>query len=1127
VRPHKPVFLDENRTRWRRTRRLGEAVGAFLAVVGLVFLVNVARRPDLPRLLLPDSRPALHAARAHTRPAPLKPRAGRLRRMLPARARETAGEPLRAAFYVAWDPASFASLRQHHAEIDLLVPEALHIISADGRVVVEPDPRLDEWLRTTGTDLQVMPLVNNSDGTRWFTAELGEMLASPAARAEAVAQLVAYVAGARRPGVMLDFEEVPEARQKDFTRFVTELARALDRENAQLFVALPAADPAYDYKSIGRDADAVVLMNYDQHWLTSSPGPIAAQDWFVRNLESTTALVPREKLVVAIAGYAYDWTEPRRGDATPTATAASFQEAAVTASDSEAAVQFDPETLNPHFSYEDEKGHTHQVWLTDAVTAFNQVRATDAAGVKGTALWRLGSEDPSLWPFWGERRAESLDLARLAEVPPGYDLVLDGDGDVWRIRSTPQPGRRELRLDPATRLIVGETYLTLPRTWEIDQVGGRPGEIALSFDDGPDPRFTPRILDILKSRGAPAAFFVTGLSANAHPGIVEREYAEGHEIGNHSYTHPHFDRISHAQLLVELNLTARLFESLLGARTLLFRPPYGIDHQPETAEEVELLPVPQSMGYVIVGSRIDPHDWGEQGGGLPPSPPELVRRVLEAARRRAGNIVLLHDGGGDRSATVEALPAVIDGLRAQGFSLVSVSQLLGQARGAMMPVLSPSERWAARVDRLVFDLYHWARLGVASIFLAGIALVTARALGIGLLALLEKLLRRHPSPQGEPPLVSILVPAHEEEDAIAETVRAALASDYAPLEVILVDDGSTDATAERALAAAAGDARLKLLRQPNRGKAAALNLALAEAKGEIVVTIDADTAVEPDGVRRLVPHFADPTVGAVAGNVKVGNRDRWITRWQALEYVTSQNLEKRAFDLLNCITVVPGALGAWRASVLREIGGLTPDTVAEDADLTIAVRRRGSRIRYEDHAIGWTQAPEDVKGLVAQRFRWTFGTLQAVWKHRDTFLRPRYGSLGLVALPNVLVFQILLPVFSPLIDLLFAGSLALFGLSRLRVTSIPELWTTDDVARAAIFFVAFLAIDFLTGVLAFALERDEDWALLGSFIFQRFYYRQLMYVVLVRALLAALQGRAVGWRGPVRPVPHPAEGGHR
>ena len=1117
--PHKPVFLDEHRVRWRRARRAGELTGALLSVVLLVFLVNVARRPDLPRLMLPDSRPALHAVHERSRAQPARRRADRHRRSLPAHTSPASGDPLRAAFYVSWDPASFASLRQHAAEIDLLVPEMLHMTSPEGRVDVERDARLDEWLRASAPELQVMPLVNNSDGTSWFTAELGAMLASAPARAEAVAQLVAHVAGGRRPGLVLDFEEVPGNRQAEFTRFVSELAAALHRSSAQLLVALPAADPAYDYARIGRDADAVVLMNYDQHWLTSPPGPIAAQDWFVRNLESTLALVPREKLVVAIAGYAYDWTRGAQSGGEPAAQAASFQEAMVTAVESGATVEFDADSLNPRYTYGDERGRTHEVWIADAVTAYNQLRATDAAGVRGTALWRLGSEDPSLWSFWGERSAAAADVERLRVLPPGYDLVLEGDGDIWRILSTPEPGRREIRRDPANGLVVGQSYQSLPKTWEIEQLGARPKQIVLSFDDGPDPLFTPKILDTLASRGVPAAFFVTGLSANAHPSLVQREYREGHELGNHSYTHPHFDRISHAQLLVELNLTARLFESLIGARTILFRPPYGIDHQPETAEEVELLPVPQSLGYVIVGARIDPHDWGEPGGGPPPSPEEIARRVLEAARRGAGNIVLLHDGGGDRSATVQALPAIVDGLKAEGFEIVPVSELLGQSRAATMPPLTASERWTARLDLLVFDLYHWARLGVASVFIAGIVLVSARAAVIGLLAVVEKLLRRRPQAPGEPALVSVLVPAHDEEAAIAETVRSALASDYKELEVIVVDDGSRDKTAERATAAGAGDPRLRVLTQPNRGKAAALNLALEQAQGAVVVTIDADTAVEPDAIRRLVAHFADPAVGAVAGNVKVGNRDRWITRWQALEYVTSQNLEKRAFDLLNCITVVPGALGSWRAAVLRDVGGLTPDTVAEDADLTIAVRRRGWRIRYDDHAIGWTQAPEDAKGLVAQRFRWTFGTLQAVWKHRDTMLRPRYGTLGLVALPNVLVFQILLPVFSPIIDLLFVASLALFGLSQLQMTHVPELWTTNDVARAAVFFLAFLVIDFLTGVLAFILEKDEDWTLLGSFLFQRFYYRQLMYVVLVRALLAALQGRAVGWRGPLRPEP--------
>ncbi len=1115
---HKPVFYDEKKARWRRARRLGEVAGAVLTAVLVVFLVNVVRRPDLPKLMLPDARPVLHAIRERTRNAGLHRRSGRLAR-LPRRSAEGPGDPLRAAFYVSWDPASFAALRQHHGEIDLLIPESLHITSAEGRVEAETDPKLDEWLRSSGTDLQVMPLANNSDGTRWFVSELGEMLASPAARAAATAQLVAHVQGAHRPGLVLDFEQVPDARQRDFTVFVRELAGALHRAGAQLMVALPAADPAYEYRAIGREVDSVILMNYDQHWLTSPAGSIAAQDWFVRNVETTLGLVPREKLVMAVAGYAYDWTIPRAGESAPATRALSFQEAMVTATESEATVELDAETLNPHFAYGDENGRTHQVWMTDAVTAYNQLRACDHSGIQGTALWRLGSEEPSLWAFWGSHRVENVDTARLAEVPPGYDLVLEGDGDVWKILATPQAGRRELRRDAANGLIVGETYTRLPRTWQIDQIGARSRQIALSFDDGPDPRWTPGILDALQSRHAPAVFFVTGLAANAHPGLVQREYREGHEVGNHSYTHPHFDRVSRAQLRVELNLTARLFESLVGARTLLFRPPYGIDHQPESPEEVELLPIPQSMGYLIVGSRIDPHDWGEPDGGPPPRPEQIVRRVLEGARGGGGNIVLLHDGGGDRAATVAALPAVIDGLRAQGFTLVSVAQLLGQTRAGTMPQLTAGERWTARVDWLVFDLYHWVRLGVAGIFLAGIALVSGRAIGIGVLALVEKLLRRHPPRSEARPLVSVLVPAHDEEAAIAETVRSALASDYERLELIVVDDGSEDETAARVREAADGDCRLRLIQQANRGKAAALNVALAQARGEIVVTIDADTAVDSRAISRLVRHFAEPKVGAVAGNVKVANRDRWITRWQAMEYVTSQNLEKRAFDLLDCITVVPGALGAWRTAVLREIGGLRPDTVAEDADLTIAVRRRGWRIRYEEGAIGWTQAPEDVKGLIAQRFRWTYGTLQSVWKHRDTMFRPRFGSLGLVALPNIFVFQFLLPVFSPLIDLLFFGSLVLFGLSQLGLAQIPALWTTDDVVRAGIFFVAFMVIDFLTGVVAFALEKDEEWSLLGSFVLQRFYYRQLMYIVLVRSLLAALQGHAVGWRGPMRTLP--------
>jgi cellulose synthase/poly-beta-1,6-N-acetylglucosamine synthase-like glycosyltransferase len=251
------------------------------------------------------------------------------------------------------------------------------------------------------------------------------------------------------------------------------------------------------------------------------------------------------------------------------------------------------------------------------------------------------------------------------------------------------------------------------------------------------------------------------------------------------------------------------------------------------------------------------------------------------------------------------------------------------------------------------------------------------------------------------------------------------------------------------------------------------------------------------------------------------NRNKWLTRWQALEYITSQNLEKRAFDLLNCIPVVPGAAGAWRTDLLRANGGFSGDTVAEDTDLTLTIRRNGWKILYDEDAIGRTEVPDTVEALIRQRFRWTFGTLQAVWKHRDAVGKPRYGTLGWIAIPNIFLFQIILPLVSPVIDLLFLLSLALWGLAQLRIAHLPQLWTLQDVERSLIFFAIFMVIDLLTCVVAFALERNEDWTLLAPLILQRFYYRQMMYVVLFRALKEAVQGRPVGWRGVEPQMPAP------
>jgi cellulose synthase/poly-beta-1,6-N-acetylglucosamine synthase-like glycosyltransferase/spore germination protein YaaH/peptidoglycan/xylan/chitin deacetylase (PgdA/CDA1 family) len=1121
VEKRKPIFYDERQRRWRRTRRALEITGAFFTLLVITFFVSIVLKPQLPEMLPRESRPTRHAIPSRRQGKPQVFRAGRKRRVAALGQAPSNYDPLRAAFYVSWDPTSLASLQQHYREIDVLIPEMLHAVSSDGRLDTVSDRKLFGWIQAAGVELPIMPLLNNYDGQTWRTKEMAAVLASPAARQRLEASLVSYVSGQHNPGLVLDFEDVPDASQPSFRRFVHELATALHAAGLKLMVTLPPDNPSYDYAGLARRADAIILMNYDEHWSTSPPGPIASQDWYLRNLYEVLRMIPPSKLIMGIANYAYDWPVRSRRNPHPAALSASFQEAVVTAVESEASIEFDPDSLNPHFSYSDEKNQTHEVWLLDGVTAYNELRAAERYAVRGTAVWRLGTEDPSLWSIWDAAHPDDSIRAKLTEVTPGYDLILEGDGDVWRITATPETGQRTFHYDALTDTFTDESFTRYPLSWRIGQLGAVPHKIALSFDDGPDPRWTPQILNVLAQKHAPATFFVIGDEANASLGLLRREYNEGHEIGNHTYTHPHFDEISRLQLRTELNVTERLLESSLGIKTLLFRPPYGIDHQPETAAEVALLPIPQQMGYLIVGARIDPDDWGEPGGG-PPAPAEtLVERVVAQATPGKGNIILLHDGGGDRSHTVAALPVIIDRLRQQGFEFVLVSDLVGETRAEVMPRLTRNEQLVARADAFIFDLYDWLRHGIAWIFVLGIVLVSGRALIIGLLALVERL---RPAPAEHPeyrPPVSVLIPAFNEEAVIVNTVRAALHSDYPQLEVVVVDDGSTDRTAELVRENFEDDPRVKLVQQPNHGKAAALNRALAEARGDIVVTIDADTAVEPGAVPKLVRHFADPRVGAAAGNVKVANRDRWITRWQALEYITSQNLEKRAFDLLNCITVVPGAVGALRADLVHESGGFSGDTVAEDTDLTFAIRRKGWRIVYDEDAVGWTEAPETTELLIRQRFRWTFGTLQALWKHIDTLGRRRYGTFGWIALPNVFLFQFVFPLISPVIDLLFLTSLVLWGMVQFRMARMPQLWTAEDVERSLIFFIGFMLIDFLTCVIAFALEKKEDWSLLIPLLIQRFYYRQMMYVVLFRAITSAVKGRPVGWRGVEPQVPTP------
>jgi cellulose synthase/poly-beta-1,6-N-acetylglucosamine synthase-like glycosyltransferase len=323
-----------------------------------------------------------------------------------------------------------------------------------------------------------------------------------------------------------------------------------------------------------------------------------------------------------------------------------------------------------------------------------------------------------------------------------------------------------------------------------------------------------------------------------------------------------------------------------------------------------------------------------------------------------------------------------------------------------------------------------------------------------------------------------------------------------------VDDGSPDATYDRAVEAFGADPRVSVWRKANGGKASALNYGLALARGEIVVGLDADTVFLRNSIQRLVRPLVDAHVGAVAGNAKVGNRLNIVTRWQALEYVTSQNLDRRAFALLDCITVVPGAIGAWRTALVRSVGGFSDDTLAEDQDLTLSLLRAGHTIAYADDAIAYTEAPDTLRGLANQRFRWSFGTLQCMWKHRSAFMRRGTGSLGWIAMPNVWLFQLIFPALSPLADVMFLWSLFSVWLVAQQHGSTYAL---VNLRQILMFYGVFLMVDWMAAITGFLMEPAEDKRLTWLVFLQRFVYRQVMYLVVVRSFRAAIRGRIVGW----------------
>ncbi len=1160
---NRQVFYDPQRKRWKRLRRVFDVLALLGLVLGTVFIIGLIRMKPLPELFLQAQKRnyrALNVRSAFTARSAQKLRRSAHRKTdtKPGDVPLNEGEGLRAAYYVEDDPASYSSLKQHISQIDLLFPEWVHVVSPDGSLTaytqdnrpyavidrgvvhqVDRESKVSRTIAANHVNLDVFPMVNNYDPNKnMFMPGVRTFLNSAGARANFIRQIDAFLAAnPSYRGISLDFEDIPTDAQPALQTLIAALYADFHPRNLRLYINVPASDDDWNLKFMAENSDGLLVMNYDEHQTSSGPGPIASQDWFVDNLKTVLKTVPKDKVICSIGSYGYDWTTPlppparkgQREKKTPEkvlgAHDMSTQDSWQAASDSDADVELDGDSLNAHFAYDDEDAHVrHQVWFLDAVTALNEMRAARMLGIQTYALWRLGEEDNSLWKIW-DTPTRADPVKDLAQVEPGYDVDTEGEGDILRVIRKPQIGKRVVTMDdddksvPAQyRMITDESMDSYPLSYTVEQYGYQPRKVALSFDDGPDPDWTPKILDVLKKYNVKGTFFMIGEVAEDYVGIMQRVYREGHEIGNHTWSHPDISEISNRQVDLEMNLTERLFASKLGVQPLYFRPPYSIDQEPDTNDQAAPVERIQGLGYVIVGNKIDTNDWDEHPRKTPQEIADGVFQSIENMNTQPwnkGSVILLHDGGGDRSTTVAALPVLINALRTHGYEIVPVSELVGKTRAEVMPPLTAHQRWQARADSLTFFVYSFFHMMMVLTFFVGDILMSGRLIIIGIFAVIDRLRTRKNFAGPEyAPRVAVLIPAYNEEKVIVRTIRSVMMSSYKNIRIIVIDDGSTDDTFDAAREAYPSDiasGRLTVLSKPNGGKADALNYALERIDEEIYIGIDADGVIAHDAIANLVPHFADPKIGAVAGNAKVGNRVNLWTRWQALEYITSQNFERRALDLFDVVMVVPGAIGAWRAAPVRAGGGYHSNTVAEDADLTMNLLEQGYSVIYEDQALAFTEAPIDANGLARQRFRWSFGILQAIYKHKGAISRHR--AMGLFALPNILIFQIALPLVSPLIDLMFFGGVVHYLLDK---HFHPETASTDSFYKLLAFFAAFLVIDFVTSVLAFALERKhpaskgDGWLLFHIWI-QRFTYRQLFSWVLIRTVKRAFDGKPFNW----------------
>ncbi len=630
---------------------------------------------------------------------------------------------------------------------------------------------------------------------------------------------------------------------------------------------------------------------------------------------------------------------------------------------------------------------------------------------------------------------------------------------------------------------IGDAGFVLQRYGQHNQK-----RIALTFDDGPDVKNTPQLLDILSKNSIPSTFFVLGSNATKNPEIMKRIVREGHMLGNHTYSHIKLGVHSRWWETQEINQTERIIRATTSRTTALARPPYMGDTNESFRASVAAIVNMQHMGYLVASHTFDSSDW-RFTSGLKPQYPDLSGTE--------DITVLLHDGGGNRTETLRYVEQLAVRAKQKGYTFVTMGALTAEASqsyGAASPMLADKVAYATSSSVLV-----WPQKIVILLFFTNTLLVVVISMITVVLAgMYRRRSRRQQYDESYKPLVSVIIPAYNEGNVLVATVESFVRGLYKPIDITLVDDGSNDDTWKVMQDLAGKYENVHALQQENTGKSGALNYALSKVEGEVIICADADTVFAPDAVVNLVRHFEDEKVAAVAGVVRVGNIHKLITRWQALDYTVSIWLDRNAQALLGSIMVVPGACGAWRRTAVLEAGGFSNRTLAEDCDMTLEMHRLGYQVHQENAAYSSTEAPQDIRSLQKQRFRWTFGMIQALWSHKYMLFRTRYGALGWFYMP-ITFFTTLFPlVFWPLLWLLTIENIV-----------------TGNFRVILLFFALSFVVQGLVGLIGL-LSAREKLSLLFALPFKYFVFAPIRAYILLKTLSTIVKGSLVGWNKLVR-----------